>query len=210
MPELALPEPFPASKSVPKWYKDIPLVAANELTIKKCVPFLDAFTAGYMIPLPVDVEFDKKSQSWSSGAGLNPISQHLLEQIQPGEFDPALDTTPWKFNNNWYVKTPKGYSTLFIHPVNRTDLPFHALTGIVDTDRHPVIINFPFLVKEGFEGVIPAGTPMIQAIPFKRDAWEMSVRDIKDVERQERFAWEIMNPPYGWYKRNWWVKKTFN
>ena len=31
--------------------------------------------------------------------------------------------------------------------------------------------NVPFFIKSGFEGVIPAGTPIAQLIPIKREKW---------------------------------------
>ena len=34
------------------------------------------------------------------------------------------------------------------------------------------MINFPFFIKEGFTGLIPYGTPIVQIIPFKRDDWK--------------------------------------
>ena len=39
-----------------------------------------------------------------------------------------------KFNNFWTIEAPQGYSLLFTHPVNRTDLPFTTITGLVDSD----------------------------------------------------------------------------
>jgi len=84
---------------------------------------------------------------------------------------------------------------LFIHPVNRTELPFHSLTGLVDTDKHPIIINFPFFIKAGFVGTIPAGTPLIQAIPIKRDGWQMKMKD-EDKAHSYLKQYEVTNPPF--------------
>jgi hypothetical protein len=97
---------------------------------------------------------------------------------------------------------------LFIHPLNSGDTPFHSFSGIVDTDKHPVTVNFPFLIRKDFEGNIPAGTPMIQVIPFKRDKWESKVIDNKEFTEPKEF-YRIFNPPFGQYKRNWWTKKEF-
>jgi hypothetical protein len=75
---------------------------------------------------------------------------------------------------------------MFIHPTYRPDLPFYILPAIVDTDKHPLIINFPFFIKEGFTGVIEFGTPMVQAIPFKRDNWE-SKTSFSNISQEELF-----------------------
>jgi hypothetical protein len=78
-----------------------------------------------------------------------------------------------KFNNFWTIELPPGYSLLVTHPVNRNDLPFLTLTGIVDADRYrDNFIHFPAYWREaGFNGVLPKGTPVAQCLPFKRDAW---------------------------------------
>ena len=43
------------------------------------------------------------------------------------------------------------------------------MSGIVETDKHEANVNFPsFVTKEDGSYIIPAGTPIVQAIPFKR------------------------------------------
>ena len=48
--EIDWEKPSPAVKSVPEWFKSISPVdeEKHDLTIKKCVPVLDSFTAGYL------------------------------------------------------------------------------------------------------------------------------------------------------------------
>jgi hypothetical protein len=72
---------------------------------------------------------------------------------------------------SWSIKTPKGYSSIFTHPINRVDLPFYTLGGVVDTDGWGDAGSHPFLLKKGWEGIIEKGTPIIQVIPFKRENW---------------------------------------
>ena len=78
-----------------------------------------------------------------------------------------------KFHNLWTVQAPPGYSLLFTHPVNRSDLPFTTLTGLVDCDRyHDNWINFPAHWHDAdFSGVLPRGTPVAQCYPVKRQTW---------------------------------------
>jgi hypothetical protein len=67
------------------------------------------------------------------------------------------------------------------------DLPFTILPGVVDTDRYTAPVNFPFLINDpNFEGLIPAGTPIAQVIPFKREPWEMSIGKEKDLIEQNQ------------------------
>jgi hypothetical protein len=71
----------------------------------------------------------------------------------------------------WGIQPPKGYGALLTHPINRYDLPFSTTSGYVDFDEYPLPGNVSFHVKDNFEGVIPAGTPLMSIIPIKREAW---------------------------------------
>ena len=49
-----------------------------------------------------------------------------------------------KFNSFWTIELEPGYSLFATHPVNRADLPFRLLTGLVDCDRfRDVGVLFP-------------------------------------------------------------------
>lgn len=206
--EYDILKPSPASRFIPNWYRTMPGVADGIETVKKCIPVLDSFNLGYMIPIPADVTHIPESSQIVSNANFMMNSDHMAIQTKdvfiPEEFDPQ----PHKWINSWHIETPKGYSTLFVHPLNRMDLPFYSFSGVVDTDKHPMIINFPFVIRKDFTGVIPAGTPMIQAIPFKRDAWDSK---IIDEGKSYYFANGTANQdaPLAWYKRTSWNKKIF-
>ena len=55
------------------------------------------------------------------------------------------------------------------HPVNRDDLPFRLITGLVDADLfHDGGINFPAIwTSPDFSGVLPKGTPVAQVLPCR-------------------------------------------
>ena len=206
---LDILRPTPSSKSVPSWFRTMPGVSEDKvMTIKKCVPFLDSLTIGYQILLPANIEWSNKSNSFISHSHIPLNSDHVKSQTEglviPEEYDPQ----PHKWLNSWHIKTPKGYSCLFIHPMNRLDLPFMSFGGVVDTDKHPMVINFPFVLKKEFEGIIPAGTPIIQIIPFKRDSWNSHIIDQGESHRYP-YEYKVQEPPFGFYKRNFWSRKTF-
>lgn len=185
-------------------------VIGGTMTVKKCVPFLDAMTAGYVITLPVDVIWDSTNKKFLTQAKYEVNSDHHPEQVQGVALGAEFDPQPHKWINPWHIKTPKGYSALFVHPLNRGDLPFHSFTGVVDTDTHPLCVNLPFVMKKDFDGLIPAGTPIIQVIPFKRDDWTSEVIDTGKPYDGNSRSWEVLSPPFGWYKRNWWRRKNFS
>jgi hypothetical protein len=207
-PQFNLPHPVPASKIVPEWWRKAPGVTDGSETMKKCVPILDSLTSGYVITLGVDVFKRKGEEKFSVDSQIPIVTQHLKVQTSFFPTHKIYDEQPYKWTNHWEIKTPKGYSCLFIHPLNSPQLPFHSFSGVVDTDTHPVAINFPFVIEKDFDGVIPAGTPIIQIIPFKRDSWESKVIDDKDHVEIPRF-FEVFNPPYSWYKRTSWSKKVY-
>lgn len=207
---LDILQPSPSSRNMPSWFRKMPGVAEDKImTVKKCVPFLDSMTMGYQIPLPADIEWSKEKQSFISHSKEPLNTDHAPSQLNgfvvPEEYDPQ----PHKWLNYWQIKTPKGYSTLFVHPLNRLDLPFMSLSGVVDTDKHPMVINFPFVLRKDFDGVIKKGTPIIQLIPFKRESWNSKSFDEGDSYYYP-YDYKVQEPPFGFYKRNFWSRKVFS
>jgi len=184
--ESVLPRPIPAFAGLPDWFKSMPqkafsaLTGTDNFTVKKCPPFIDAMTSGFLMPLMTDLQVEdghfKWQQDWPGGAVVNysrsPIDFHENVQLTGTPFF-FEDSFALKFNNLWAVELPAGYSLLVTHPVNRTDLPFLTLTGLVDSDLYvDNFINFPALWRDpDFHGTLPKGTPVAQCIPVKRETW---------------------------------------
>lgn len=182
-------------------------------TVKRCVPFLDALTHGYIIPLWSDVyvrayngdltiEFPESLPMDSS------LSPHGYAQVK----DHPLSNEPYgnipvKWHNPWGVETPKGWSCLFTAPFNHLETRFKILDGIVDTDTYYNQVNFPFIWTGGEgEFFIPRGTPLVQVIPFKRTETDC------DVVVQDRRKHAKVNAQTGTLMRNiyrnlFWHKK---
>lgn len=207
-PEYQLPHPIPASKGVPEWWRKESNVGDKTFTMKRCVPILDSLTAGYLITLPVDVHKKNDDEHFWELNHPSFVSEHYARQTEAYPLGEEWNPQPYKWTNPWKIQTPKGYSCLFVHPLNSGDGPFRSFSGIVDTDKHPVTINFPFVIKKGFNGTIHAGTPIIQVIPFRREAWESKIIDDKEFVEDKNF-YKLFNPPYALYKKNWWTKKEF-
>ena len=51
-------QPRPAKYFLPEWYKKIEEHDLKRPNIKGCMPFLDGISAGYIIPLPIDISLD--------------------------------------------------------------------------------------------------------------------------------------------------------
>jgi hypothetical protein len=216
--ELAgtLPRPIPAVQGLPDWFKALPargysdLMQIEQNTVKKCPPFIDAMTYGFLMPLMTDVTVEDGVLSWDNsvrGAALvhynpAPFDFHTGNQVTGTPFA-ADDRFIVKFNNYWTIKTPPGYSLLITHPVNRADLPFTTLTGLVDCDRYSDnFVNFPALWHDDdFSGVLPKGTPIAQCIPVKRERWTATFGEItSESEARMREVIAAMQADDGVYR----------
>jgi hypothetical protein len=213
--------PKPASKFMPKWYEESKSYLNNEkvptggdsttATIKRCMPILDSIISGYMITSMVDVwvkQVDVQEndinikQPYYEWPSLNPIGFHPIGQAPnyPNNTGHVFSYPKWM--NPWSIKTPPGYSTLFIQPLHRKS-DFTILPGVVDTDKYTAPINFPFVLNDiNFEGLIPAGTPIVQVIPFKRESWELEIGNKKDFENQNKASALLKSKFFDSYKTN--------
>lgn len=196
-----IPEPFPSRKFLPEWYKALPQKRNKQNTLengtlKRCPPFLDAMTVGWIIPLAADVEIITNNDA----SGLNykwvfhktVIENHTMDQITTPEApNPNLPKPPLKFLNYWYIKVPKGWSVLFLSPLARPDHRFTCLPGLVDADGYNEYINFPFFFNQpNYTGIIKAGTPLVQAIPIKRSNI-MKDYDVRVISKSEKADVEL-------------------
>jgi hypothetical protein len=211
-------EPKPASMFLPDWYKNTESYINGEKkplgdgitsgTIKRCMPVFDAMTAGYIITSLADVFVSQKEGlPWFEWADLGLISFHPIEQAPEHPAKNGFNYPKWM--NYWAIKTPKGYSTLFIPPVHRESV-FTIFEGIVDTDVYTSPVNFPFTLNDpNFQGLIPAGTPIAQVIPFKRESWTMKFGNKKDLEQQAKVNIHLSRYIFDRYKNLFWLKKQY-
>ena len=177
----------PANKALPAWYKNMPLDHDGEgegpkpwnATARSCMPFLDAMTQGYVIPLWSDmhVVVEETSEgeraprfSWGIGA------PRLVDSHPPGQtrglplMEKGYGETAYRLENPWCIQTPPGYSSLLVAPLNNAHPYLQMFSAVVATDVYFNKINFTFVYTgpADWEGVIPIGTPVMQIIPFKR------------------------------------------
>ena len=154
------PAPKPAAFFIPQEYKDLKRHKRfednqkpnlHEPTIKTCIPFLDSLTAGYIIPFDQDYLIDPTEEDFSvipANREQHDVGFHDKTQL-PNAWRSLTGEHAGKFINKWLVRTPPGYSCLFVHPMNRySENRFELISGIVDTDTYANVINFPFILKK--------------------------------------------------------------
>jgi hypothetical protein len=229
--------PIPAKKFIPDWFKKVPIHGTEKMTIKGCVPVLDSINAGYLLRLSQDFSIEFNIQDLNSDKKTTTIrfaSPLKYLDVKFGENDRYMQSNPeahpasqldgdngfmatkngmnhfFKIVNPWKIKTPPGYSCLFIPPMHREFDHFHILPGIVDTDQHVSTVNFPICINKSkypsFKKVFEKGLPYVQVIPFKRDSWKMSISNI--IQEEDKLA-DFKTTLLNWYKKKSWSKKIF-
>jgi hypothetical protein len=229
--------PIPAKLNIPEWYKNLEHNVLNK-TVKGCMPFLDTLTSGYLLKMPQDFHVrhnvDNKNEKGeiykdsfqtfglhdhlklltNKSLNLNSgIEVHSVKQVEGSSFLDKNKNLPfYKILNPWKIKTPKGYSCLFVPPLNNSDDRFSIIPGIVDTDTFPNEINFPIIINGDkypiLETTIKKGTPYVQIIPFKRNNWKMILKSRKQKEVQNSkifYGLKVLNI----YKEKYWNKKSW-
>lgn len=219
----AFDPPIPSSQLVPEWYRQQEPYVNNDKsisekgmyssTVKHCMPAIDAITAGYVFCFPCDIHVT--SNTLDGGITTSwPVDRKMVESHSAGQVSKyPIDTSVWnpavlKLINEWTIQTPPGYSTLFTAPFWRGEYRFMPFTGVVDTDKYPQAVNFPFLIRNGFTGLIENGTPFVQLIPFKRDDWESEV-GVNTNENRRRWLRATRDTIHR-YKRNFRVIKNWS
>jgi len=228
-------KPIPASKYLPQWFKNTTLHKPENLTIKGCMPVQDALTSGYLLKLPQDMEvtynfldsesgkkiiavnFAMERQDYCSHEMLQKRPQsHPTFQVGGPESFLAQENSPHglspipKIMNPWIIKTPPGYSCLFLPPLLREEDYFNIIPGVVDTDRHRQSVNFPFIFNKhkypSYKKIFRRGMPYVQVIPFKREDWKMKIKYDKEFSNVNiNWATKIINR----YKQLFWNKKKY-
>jgi hypothetical protein len=178
------------------------------LGLKHCIPYFDAMTAGYLQLLHCDLQVTQVNGQpeikWRSS--LPPLQVRQAQEISAPN---GYSSKHYAWLMQWGLQTPDGWSCFITQPVNRPEFPFMCASGFMDTDKYHAPGNISFHVKEGFEGIIPAGTPIYQIIPIKREPW-ISVKD-NNLRSEGRFDQERKKNVFsGFYKKNRWQKKEYS
>ncbi len=210
--EGVIAPPVPAKSYLPDWFRKLPAIDPEAesptntgLTVKRCMPFLDAMTTGWILTLPATVRMDisdaggRVDCAWDFDRPL--VANHAMHQVKG---NPMGGRPPCKFINFWTIATPPGWSCLFVNPLNRPNGLFEVVAGVVDTDTYRSPIHFPFFAT-GEDGlhVIEKGSPVVQLIPFKRAATEIAAEIRAELPQETTDRRKILRntqASQGWYR----------
>jgi hypothetical protein len=211
--EGVLAPPVPAKEVMPDWFRRLPAIdksqlspTNNGLTVKRCMPFIDALTTGWILPLAATVRLEVRDDGRTVNAGWDfdrvMVSHHSSHQVAGHPRDPR---PPCKFHNYWTIRTPPGWSCLFLPPLNRGNAVVEVVAGIVDTDSYASLVHFPFFAIAA-DGVhtLEKGTPLVQVIPFHRTSTvlpgRIKVESPVDAATRQRIFHNTLAAD-GWYRK---------
>src|SRR3546814_18188865 len=100
--------------------------------------------------------------------------------------------------------SPPSCFPITAHPLNRGDLSYRTITGLDDNARyHPVCTHIPAVSTDpDFLGTRPAGTPIAQCVPIRRQTLELETAAMTPEElRVFLDATQSINENPGEYKR---------
>ena len=209
----------------------------DNASIKRCQPIIDSMTLGYVIRTHAELYIESKdntsahlteevcpapsvlttatyprrvTDSPNSGVSFHPFGQAMEHPYSKKTQQHLL-----KIFTPWIVKTAPGYSVIFHSPLNDQNQYFDVIPGVMDSDQFFPKLNFMIALKDkNFNGIIPAGTPLVQVIPFKREKWEMVIDHTKEgieefKKRKGKVDATLASVFHLPYRKWFWSKKEF-
>jgi hypothetical protein len=220
--------PGPIMKTIPEWYRKADRFAkkldgsfwegtdkGKVPTWKACPAIFDIMGTGYTLKTPCDIEFTQKNNNELS---ITIADGRYKDFCTPRQSMPQFKNPAGYYDNHfawfpdWAIETPEGYSVLYSQPFNRFELPFLTTSGIIDNDNVNLPGSMPFFLAKGFTGVIPAGTPYAQMIPFKRENWKSEIvienpNKINNKNMKNSMKYRV--PDGGVYKNEVWQPRKY-
>lgn len=164
-----------ASRIKPKWVK----AQTGQQKFTDCPGMLDYSHAGYLVTAPTDIHI--KANSAGTIVMLAPTPIRNNDGMTPSQFnyevvegwrEPAdgIEKSAWKIPLPWSVHAEEGFSAYVLPALMHADYldKIFVYPGIVDFDKFHTI-NFVFSPIKECEFTIPAGTPLLQVLPLRRE-----------------------------------------
>jgi hypothetical protein len=166
--------------------------------IRACIPVQDILTAGYILRATYEVRITEEIKNFVPKMGIktannlknslnDPKKTDAMQGLHPNNavaiyseaMCPMRSTNKknlrnyFRFESEWAVQTPPGYSCLVIQPYYLFNTNVSIMPAIVDTDKFNQKIPIVGYLNNSTDEVrFFCGDPLVQIIPFKRDEWE--------------------------------------
>lgn len=183
-----------ADSDIPEWYKKSRgymneskfknLSPHEKQTIKRCIPVFDYLTTGINLYLPFTIYVNGKYPERTFNCNtVEPdicgLGGHLSEQVQDFPLPLEYDPRPKKINFPYVIKAPRGYSAIYVQPINELSDTLLFPRGLINVDKWNTQVNFPFFIKKDFEGYINAESHFMTVFFVKREKLSLNFNDHK-------------------------------
>lgn len=198
---IDLISPKPSIKYVPSWWKNMPTehgassVSDGTISVgnvKNCPSFPDYFSNGFTVPMWCDTKliYHKETDKFSWLVSNQQFSWEVhghsqFLNLSPHKYLGRNGKFVFKALSPWKIITPPGWSVLQLPMFYHFDNKFTVLPGIIDSDIHHEINQQVVILEESEEIFIPAGTPFVQYIPFKRENLSLEVKSPNEQEFEQ-------------------------
>lgn len=187
-----------AKTNMPNWFKESSSYMGDRndkrllykrMTIKKCIPVFDYLSYGINLYMPFSIFVEgtyPERQIHAPGFGAESnyslkhfcgLGEHPEEQIQKFFVPSKFERRAFKMNFPYIIKTPKGYSSIYVQPQNELYENMYFPRALVNTDSYWNQVNFPFFLSKDFEGTIDAGSHFMSIFFVKRENTELLLKD---------------------------------
>ncbi len=182
-----------SDETLPDWYKKSSSYVSDmndgmhkdkKMTVKRCMPVFDYLSYGITLHLPFAI--------YVTGTGLNKevtsstnhpdckLGHHAPAQVQMLPYPKEYNLQPYKVDFPFYIEAPHGYSAVYIPYYPYEEYPLLFIGAMVQVDKYKSPVNFPFLIRNDFEGKIDAGTPFMKVMFVKREDCSISYKKYGD------------------------------
>lgn len=166
------PPPAPASIYLDDQYDNYQYESPLHYKIRKHIvddATADLYGKGFVIPFPGVIGFSPQigSEEFPQFSGGFQNDGYVTPEIMPNEA--GTDYPVHMIDSRWTVEGPEGTSVLCIEPFISNNNEITVIPRVYDLDVGPTRLKALFLQHES-EFRIPTGDPLMQVIPFKKDA----------------------------------------
>lgn len=183
--EGVIPPPTPASWHVDEWVENVQYesrVNHHKRNLAEDPDVKAAQGLGYILPLPGEIGFSRIDVSRGKDGDEDPpewavapnFSYRDDDYLKDGRTPPetGLDYPTYRVNTRWAVDVPDGYSVLVTTPFFMKPDTYSVVPYVIDPDVGLTWIEVTMLLHDTAIR-IRYGDPLVQVIPFKRDALQL-------------------------------------
>jgi hypothetical protein len=208
---------LPVTKFKAKWQ----LEQSKEDSIVHCPGMHDFLSSGYIVSAHCDIRIKANRVGTVVTLNAASVNIHEIPNLTPSKLDPRLIKSRLipsdkvklevcKIPLPWAVFTPPGYSVYFLPCTLQADYLDKLMVwpGVIDCDTYHHI-SFIFSAKEECEVLLPAGTPLVHIIPFKREVFDGVCNKATD-EEEDIYKYHVTSRVGQVYRKFFHSKKKFN